>query len=126
MAAQHAEPEEHQRAEPRRDEREQPERPREVPDQEMEGDVLGVLDHEDDEYADAGERGDRSTAHPGARARPSAIWFTHEDSLSLRWPARTIGSANSNRRTWRSGVAPTRDALPSPGNESRRRGRAGR
>src|SRR5664279_2074429 len=41
---------------------EQPKRPGEAPDQEVERDVLGVLDHEDEQQPDSGERGEHSAA----------------------------------------------------------------
>jgi hypothetical protein len=41
-----------------------PERPSEVPDQEVDSDVLGVLNHEDDERDDSNERNDDPAANP--------------------------------------------------------------
>src|SRR3954466_9714738 len=65
MTAQHAHPEPHQRSNRRDHEGEQPKRPREAPEQEVEPDILGVLDHEGEQEPDPGEGGNRSPAEPG-------------------------------------------------------------
>src|SRR4029453_2589551 len=51
-------PEPDQRPQERGGQREQPERPREAPEQEIEPDALGVLEHEDEQQARPGQRGD--------------------------------------------------------------------
>jgi hypothetical protein len=57
MTAQDSEPKPDQRPEDRCDEGEQPEGPSEFPDEEVKRDLLGVLNHEEDEYCSTRERG---------------------------------------------------------------------
>src|SRR6476469_4160806 len=64
MTAHHAQPEPNQRSDQRRREGEHPKRPCEAPEQESEGHGLAILDHEDGQQSDSGERGDRSDAEP--------------------------------------------------------------
>src|SRR4029450_11811461 len=80
----------HERADERSDEDEQPPGPRELPHQELDRHVLGVLEHEDEQRPRTGERRDRATsdARPpllglGARAVAGAV-LDHRDSLPLR------------------------------------------
>ena len=60
----YAEPEPDQCSQRSGGDRQEPERPGEVPHQEVEPHVLGVLDHEDDQEPNADERCDRPTAEP--------------------------------------------------------------
>src|SRR5215212_6660917 len=55
----HTQPEPHQRPKERRHDRVPPQRPGEGPEQELESDPIGVLDDEDQEDPEAGERRDR-------------------------------------------------------------------
>jgi hypothetical protein len=55
----HAQPEPHQRPKQRRHDGVPPQRPGEGPEQELESDPVGVLDDEDQEDPDAGQRSDR-------------------------------------------------------------------
>jgi amphi-Trp domain-containing protein len=64
MTSHHAQPEPNQRSDQCRREGEQPQRPCEAPEQESEGHVLAILDHEDGQQSDSGKRGDRSAAEP--------------------------------------------------------------
>jgi hypothetical protein len=79
VATHHAESEPHQRAEERHHDGVEPQRPREAQPQEVEPDVFGVLDDEDDQDADAGERRDRSAAQL-APAAPR--WLLAHDAAS--------------------------------------------
>src|SRR5215207_3446452 len=60
----HAQAEPDKRANHRHGESKQPDRPGEAPEQEVDPDGLGVLDDDDDEQPDAGERGDGPAAEP--------------------------------------------------------------
>ena len=83
VTAHHAQSEPHQRPEQRRGHREEPKRPGETPEQEVEPDALGVLDHEDDQQPHAGERGNRPTAEP-ARPTPKILVACIQASPSHR------------------------------------------
>src|SRR3954451_19273386 len=73
MTSHHAQPEPNQRSDQRRYQREQPERPSEAPEQESEGHALAILDHEDGQQSDPGERGERSATEPTPVFR-GTIW----------------------------------------------------
>src|SRR4029453_16006050 len=66
MATKDAEPEPDQRTDGRGEQNDQPQRPREIPEEELQRDVLGVLHHEDDQQSRPTDRRDRSTAEPDA------------------------------------------------------------
>jgi len=72
VAAQHAQPEPHQRTDERGDEDQQPDGPRELPHQELDRHIVGVLDHEDGKRPDTRERGDGSGPEPGPLLCPRA------------------------------------------------------
>src|SRR5215218_1061789 len=72
MTTHHAQPEPHQRPEQRSNDGVQPQRPGEAHEQEVELDVLGVLENEDEQHPDAGERSDRPTAQPTS----TLLWCT--------------------------------------------------
>src|SRR5829696_6270672 len=59
MPTHHAQPEPHQRPKQRRHDGVPPQRPGEGPEQELESDPVGVLEDEDQEDPEAGERRDR-------------------------------------------------------------------
>ena len=62
VTSQDAKPEPHECSDEGGDEDEQPDRPGELPRQELDRDVLGVLDHEDGQRTHAGDGRDRTTA----------------------------------------------------------------
>src|SRR4029453_19585684 len=87
VTAHDTQPEPDQRPEDGGGQHQEPERPCEAPEQEVETDVLGVLEHEDEQQAHSGERGDRPAAEPpgvGLRACPLPASLAHDSSSCLR------------------------------------------
>jgi hypothetical protein len=89
VTAHHAQSEPHQRPKKRGGHSEKPKRPGETPEEEVEADALGVLDHEDEQQPYAAERGDRSTAESASfRGRSRAVAspsFLDSGSAGRRW-----------------------------------------
>jgi hypothetical protein len=82
MATHHAQSDPDQCAERRRDEGVEPQRPREVPNQEVEADPLGVLDDEDEQQPTTGDGGDRSATHACPAPGTTALTrLDHRDPL---------------------------------------------
>src|SRR4029453_8568749 len=101
----HSEPD--QRPEEGGGQRQEPQRPGETPEQEVEADVLGVLEHEDEQQAHAGQRGDGASPEPtclGLRAAVTGT-LTHDHSpllvkspppATLRHPDHPVASTGSD------------------------------
>ena len=90
VTAQHTQPEPHERSNQRSHEDEQPERPGEVPEQEVDRDVLGVLDHEDEQRPSSGQGGDGAPAEStpsvrrvGGGSSRTLTFVCHDDSLDM-------------------------------------------
>src|SRR5215218_729539 len=82
MTTHHTQPEPHQRPKQRRHDRVPPQRPGEGPEQELESDPVGVLNNEDQEDPDTGERRDRPAAQ-FAPVRLLPIWLSRHHVLLM-------------------------------------------
>src|SRR5450631_2813109 len=82
MTTHHAQSDPDQCTERRGDEGVEPQRPREMPNQEVEADLLGVLNDEDEQQPTAGDGRDRSSAQPSSTPGTAALTrFDHRDLL---------------------------------------------
>src|SRR5215211_8863012 len=82
MTTHHTQSEPHQRPKQRRHDRVPPQRPGEGPEQELESDPVGVLNNEDQEDPDTGERRDRPAAQ-FAPVRLLPIWLSRHHVLLM-------------------------------------------
>jgi len=76
------------------DDGEQPKRPHEVPDEEVEPDLLGVLEDEDEQESDPDDRRDRAASKFRPAPTPSGIW---PDMMSPRLVCRVTPSHGGDR-----------------------------